>query len=329
MSSDPRSRQPSGLRRTLGTVGGVFLGVVLLVAAWSKLLDPLAFAEQIRTEGLDFLLPAFAVALIALALEVGLGLALVLGIRRLWVMVPTTALVAFFLFLTGRTYWLASQGLLEETNSCGCFGNLVQRTPAEAFWQDLALLVPALILAWIGRRSGGRTFPPLRTALVGAATVAALLFAWKAPELPLDDLATRLHPGVEVSELCTGSEETRTCFDLIIPELADGRHLVVLAELEDEEARQEIGGEVPRLNDYALGGAGPRLWMAAEVTPEMLNRLFWQWGPSFEIRQAPASLLRPLYRSLPRSFLVEDGTVVETYPGLPPLEELADGAGQE
>lgn len=328
VNPDLRSRQPPGRRRLLGTLGGIFLGAVLLVAAWAKLLDPLAFAEQIRTEGLDVLLSAHAVALIALALEVGLGLALVLGLRRLWVLIPTSVLVAFFLFLTGRTYYLASQGLLEETNSCGCFGNLVQRTPAEAFWQDLALLVPALILAWIGRASGGRAFPPLRTALVGLATAGALIFAWKAPQLPLDDLATRLHPGVEVSGLCTGSGETRTCFDLIVPELRDGRHLVVMAELKDEEARREISEIVPRLNEYALGGTGPHLWVVAEVTPETLNQLFWQWGPAFEIRQAPASLLRPLYRTLPRSFLVEDGTVVETYRGLPPLEELADGDRQ-
>ncbi|HYG63593.1 MAG TPA: hypothetical protein VEL74_13510, partial [Thermoanaerobaculia bacterium] len=55
----------------VGTVGALFLGGVLLVAVWAKMLDPLAFAEQIRQEKLDFLLSAEAVALIALALEAG------------------------------------------------------------------------------------------------------------------------------------------------------------------------------------------------------------------------------------------------------------------
>ena len=123
----------------LGTFGGAFLGIVLLVAVWAKALDPAAFVEQIHTEGLDgFLLPAQAVALIALALEAGLGLALVLGVRRKWVLVPATLLVAFFLFLTGRSWWLAAHGLRTDAASCGCFGNLVQRTPAEAFRQDAA-----------------------------------------------------------------------------------------------------------------------------------------------------------------------------------------------
>lgn len=345
--------RPSAVRRGLGYLGGAFLGAVLLVAAYAKLLDPMAFAEQIHAEGLDFLLSAEVVAFIALGLEVGLGLALLLGIRRLWVLVPATLLVAFFTFLTGRTYWLDSQGLLEEGTACGCFGNLVDRTPAEAFWQDLVLLVPPLVLAWIGRRPDLRTFPPLRTALVGAITVVALVFAVQAPDLPLDDLATRLKPGVEIDQLCTGQDDQRVCMNLVVPELAEGRHVVILAQLEDkqdgagpggassettETAGEETAGEegsgqlalasaVSDLNEYALQGTGPRLWVVGEVTPERESELYWQWGPVFDIRAAPISLLRPLYRRLPRSFLVEDGEVVETFQGLPPLRDLTAGAG--
>lgn len=330
--------QPSTTRRTLGFVGGLVLGAVLLVAAYAKLLDPVAFTEQIQSEGLDVVLSAQTVAFIALGLEVGLGLALVFGIRRWWVLVPATLLVAFFLFLTGRTYWLDRQGLLEETNSCGCFGNLVDRTPAEAFWQDLLLLVPPLLLAWIGRDRLTRAVPPLRTAVVAIGTVAALVFATQAPELPLDDLATRLKPGVEVDDLCTGADDNRVCMTLVVPELLQGRHVVVMADFEEngephgqtsEDGAAPAGtlaGAVPELNDYAMRGAGPRLWVIGEMTPERMNQLYWQWGPVFELRAAPTSLLRPLYRRLPRSFLVEDGEVVETFRGLPPLPELAGAA---
>ena len=51
--SEPRPR----LYR-VGTIAGAVLGAVLLVAVWGKALDPAAFAEQIRGEGLDFLLSA-------------------------------------------------------------------------------------------------------------------------------------------------------------------------------------------------------------------------------------------------------------------------------
>jgi uncharacterized membrane protein YphA (DoxX/SURF4 family) len=298
----------------VGTFGGAFLGCVLLFAVWAKMIDPTAFAEQIRAEGLDGFLPAQAIAMIALSLEAGLGLALLLGLRRMWVLVPTTLLVAFFLFLTGRAWWLDSQGLLPDGPSCGCFGNLVERTPAEAFWQDLLLLVPALALAFLGRERRTRLFPPLRTAVVVFGTVAVLVFAWMAPGMPLDDLATRLRPGVTVESLCAGRGDERVCLDSIAPELREGDHLVVMSNLD----APELTGAMDALNAYAGKPGNPTLLVLSSAAAEEQRAFFWQWGPSFEIREAPAELLRPLYRRLPRAFLVKDGRVTRTFPGLPP-----------
>ena len=303
----------------LGTFGGAFLGCVLLVAVWAKMLDPASFAEQIHTEGLDFLFSAQAVALIALALEAGLGLALLLGLRRLWVLIPATLLVAFFLSLTGRAWWLAAHGLRDASASCGCFGNLVQRTPAEAFWQDLAMLVPPLLLAFVGRERRGPRFPPLRTAVAVVGALAVAAFAWKSPELPVDDLATRLRPGITVKEICAGADETRVCLNSIVPELVSGRHVVVMAKLDDPQLTQGIDA----LNAYAGDRSHPALWVLSPTTPEEKRAFFWKWGPAFEIRETPQEMLRPLYRRLPRSFVVEDGKVTRTFGGLPPLSELA------
>ena len=294
----------------LGTAAGVFLGAVLLVAVWAKALDPGAFADQIRLEGLDILLSAQAVALIALALEAGLGLALLLGVRRLWVLVPAALLAAFFVFLNGRAWYMSANGL-REAESCGCFGNLVQRTPAQAFWQDTLLLVPALLLSFIGReRSSG--FPRIRTALVVAATLAVAVFAWKAPELPLDDLATRLSPGVEVAEICAGATEDAVCLDTVAPELKEGRHLVVLADLEDPALGEAVAG-LNKIKD-----AGGDVWMLSASPSDQHQAFFWRFGPRFQVVETPEPLLRPLYRRLPRSFRVEDGRVTETFAGLPP-----------
>ena len=294
----------------LGTVAGVFLGAVLLVAVWAKALDPAAFAEQIRVERLDVLLSAQAVALIALALEAGIGLALVLGIRRLWVLVPAALLVAFFVFLTGRAWYMSANGL-REAESCGCFGNLVQRTPAQAFWQDTLLLVPALLLSFLGReRSSG--FPKVRTALVAAATIAVAVFAWKAPELPLDDLATRLSPGVEVEKICMGATADAVCLDTVAPELRQGSHLVVIADLEDPALAEAVAG-LNKIKDE-----GGDVWLLSASPSEQHKAFFWRFGPSFQVVETPEPLLRPLYRRLPRSFRIEDGRVTETFAGLPP-----------
>jgi len=310
----------------VGTIAGALLGVVLLVAVWAKALDPAAFAEQIRLEKLDVVVSARAVALLALALEAGLGLALLLGIRRLWVLVPAALLVTFFVFLTGRAWWLAAHGLRDAAASCGCFGNLVQRTPAAAFWEDVLLLVPPLLLAFVGRGNrehGEPVFPPLRTAVVALGTVAVLLFAWKAPELPLDDLATRLHPGARVNDLCAGAGKQSICLSTVAGGLTQGDHLVVIASLAGAGADPQLAAMVETLNGYTRNPDGPKVWLLSAATPEQLTAFTWTMGPAFTVVEAPPELLRPLYRRLPRAFRVKDGRVTETYAGLPPVSRIA------
>ena len=319
----PRTETPRIPSRALwwvGTFAGAFLGGVLLFAVWAKALDPSAFADQIRLEKLDLFLPAQAIALIALALETGLGLALLLGVRRKWVLVPAILLVAFFLSLTGRAWWLTAHGLRSEAESCGCFGNLVQRSPAEAFWQDLLLLVPPLLLAFLGRDRLTPLFPPVRTAVAVLGALAVVVFAWKAPGLPLDDLATRLRPGVQVDRICAGAADQRVCLDSAIPELREGQHMVVMAKLDDPALAKSVAA----LNAYAGQAGNPTLWLLVASTAEEQQAFFWKRGPVFEIRQAPPELLRPLYRRLPRAFMVKDGRVIRTFRGMPPLSQTAE-----
>ncbi len=325
--STVRAGGRSGVLRIVGTVAGVFLGAVLLVAVWGKAITPAAFVEEIDSRGLGLLIGPEAVAYLALALEAGLGMLLLLGVRRPWVLVPAALLVAFFLFLTGQDYYRSAMGLEPAAQSCGCFGNLVTRTPAEAFWQDLLLLGPALGLAFLGRPgSRVRAVPPVRTVLGLAAALGATLLAWKAPELPLDDWATRLRPGVEVTELCVGGGvegSERVCLDTVVPELESGEHLVVLADLDEDFGRQ-----VERINAYVdrrmMGGGGPELSVVTTAEHDARQSFFWQWAPAFEPHQAPESLLASLYRTLPRSFAVSDGEVTETWSGLPPFDRWAD-----
>jgi hypothetical protein len=314
--SREQGASPPSAWRWAGLAGGILLGVVLLLGAYAKALDPLAFVEQIRSEGLDFLFPAAWVAAIALTLELFLGSALVLGVRRRWVLTPSALLVGFFLFLTGRTYLRSVQGTLDDTAGCGCFGNLVERTPAEAFWQDLVLLVPALLLAFVASRAPG--IPRLRTVAAAVFTALGLGFAWMAPGLPIDDLATRLKPGIAVADLCTGSDDERICLGTIRPELLDGEHLVVIADLLDPAFGERVGG----LNAYRFD-IGDVVVLSAG-TAEEHRQFFWEWGPAFEIVEAPAGLLSPLYRTLPRSFVVRDGEVVETFAGLPDLPAVQE-----
>ncbi len=176
----------------LGAAASVFLGTVLLVAAWAKLLEPGAFVHQVRVEGLDFLFSAEVVAVLALALEAALGLALFLGCRHRAVLIPAALLVAFFVFLTSRNYWLVAHGLRDPKETCGCFGSLLERTPAEAFWQDLLLLVPALVIAFLARGGAKTEFPRKRVALGLVAGLVTALVAWNSPEVVYSGVAARI-----------------------------------------------------------------------------------------------------------------------------------------
>ncbi len=314
-------------RRSIAATGAGVVGATLLVGAWGKLLDPIAFAQSLRLEGITSWLgsgwfPEIVPPLLVIAIEVLLGSLLVLGVRYRTTLSATALLVAFFLFLTGRAWWRDAHGIVVgDAASCGCFGNLLDRSPREAFIQDAVLLVPGLLLAALAlpqRHTLGR-----RVAIAWLITAAMVVLGWFAPGLPIDDLATRLAPGTAASSICAGRGEERLCLPTLIPELDTGRHLVVLLDLE----REGMDAEVESLNRYWLANEAPRLWVVAAATAEQNRAFFWKYGPAFEVREAPPSLLRPLYRSLPRSFLVSDGKVTETWSGLAPM--VAAGAGKE
>lgn len=290
-----------------GRAAAFVLGAVLLLATLAKAVDPQAFAERLQGDGLTLGLPSLVAAILALALEGGLALLLLLQVRRPGTMIATGLLVVTFIVLNGWDWWRAAHGVAPA--SCGCFGNLVQRSPAAAFWQDL-LLVPLLALAFMGLPRGAAARAPRRLAAAGVGVAAIALLAWRAPALPLDDAATRLRPGVELAEVCAGPDHA-ACLTDVVPELAQDHVWVVLVDLQDG-ARW-----VDALNRFASREASPPVVALTSATRDEVTAFTWQWGPTFSLREAPAVLLRPLYRRLPRSFESDGGRVLRTEPGLP------------
>jgi len=286
---------------------------VLAVAAGLKALDPATFGEEIAAQSATFGLPPFVAALAALAVETFIGVALLVNLRSRTVLALATALVAFFLLLTGKMAYLAARGLADTSASCGCFGALVERTPGEAFVQDLLLLVPALALSWLAR-PGAVSGHRLRWGVVGVLTAAVVGFAAAAPSLPLDDVATRLRPGVAVADLCAGQDAERVCLDHLVPALDRGEHLVIVADGADPR----FADLAAQLNAYVRAGGDPPVTVLADLTPEQRQSIYWQIAPAFDLHEVPRALLRPLYRRLPRSFQLRDGAVIATWPGPPP-----------
>ena len=168
--------------RALGKTACIFLGGILLFASYAKLLEPGGFVEQIHSEGLDFWLSASSVAVVAIFLETCLGILLLLGVTNRVVLAGTALLTLFFLYLTGQNYWLVSQGLRDPEAACGCFGDLIQRTAGEAFWQDLLMLGLPLMVAvrLLPRRLH---FPLYRSMIAVVASSLVALFMARSPSL--------------------------------------------------------------------------------------------------------------------------------------------------
>lgn len=166
----------SNWREGISLAGAVILGAVLVIASIGKVLDPVMFVEQIRKEGLEIFFSANTVALIALAIETVLGAALLLGVRTFWVVAPAAGLSAFFVFLTGRSYWWVLSGARDNSYECGCFGVFMQRTVEEAFWQDITVLLIPLAMILVGSTYKSFKLPMGRT--IAAFLAGAFICVW-------------------------------------------------------------------------------------------------------------------------------------------------------
>lgn len=171
-------------REMVSLFGAIFLGAVLVIASIGKVLDPVMFVEQIRKEGLEIILSANTIALLALFVETALGAALILGVRTFWIVFPSAGLSAFFLFLTGRSYWYVLSGARDNSYDCGCFGVFMQRTAVEAFWQDVSLLLIPLALIFIGTRHRSFSLPPVRSLIALLSGVLICIWAVEIVGMP-------------------------------------------------------------------------------------------------------------------------------------------------
>ncbi len=186
---------PNSARRILSLIGAFVLGAILIIATLGKLGDPIVFVELIHNEGLDFLLSANTVALIALALETFLGLALVLGVRNLRILGPTAALVGFFIALTAWNYYLVLSGQRDVSYDCGCFGVFMHRNAVQAFWQDLPMLTLPLLLILLDRKAVRAPVARWKISVSLAGTAAILAYTVYGVGLPTAPL-----PGTGTSE---------------------------------------------------------------------------------------------------------------------------------
>jgi hypothetical protein len=287
----------------VGALAGIVLGALFLLAAATKGADLALFTEQVEGYGIVGGPLARAVALALVPLEAILGMALIVGWRRRAAALATAGLLVLFI---GVSAWALYTG---KTGSCGCFGALSARGPADVIKEDLLMLVLAA-LAWLpaGAAAGGRA-RGWRTGLVALTGVAAAGFMFAAPRLPIDDWVTAVRPGVDVASLELG--------DAVPPA---GPVLVALIDLGDAG----LAATTASLNALADAPGAPKTVAFTEGDEARRGEYFWSQGPRFEVRELSRDTIHRMARTLPRVFLARDGKVVRTWNDAPPTpDELA------
>ena len=186
-----------GLKKA-ARISQILMGLVFLVSGLIKVWEPVLFYWEVvpftQLLGMvKFWQQAAQVILLLAPFECALGLALLANWRPRLTFPVAVVLMVFFIGLMVHA-WNAG-----ATENCGCFGTLVDRSPAEAAVED-GVMLALLLFGWWGARS----LPSWRFSgrLVGAGMVLSLavgciqFFPDKARLAESD-----LKPGVELTGL--------------------------------------------------------------------------------------------------------------------------------
>jgi uncharacterized membrane protein YphA (DoxX/SURF4 family) len=274
----------------LGHAARIALGLVFLAAGLTKMADPVEFGRQIAAYGVLGEGPAASAAILLIAFETTLGMALLAGFRPRGGVAAAALTLLLFIAIEAHSISIG------RTESCGCFGAYVKRTPAEVIVEDLILLALAIV-AWFGtgrwrpRRAGAAA------GLVAAAAIGSTALAAASPHLPIDPWVTRLAVGRPVDALQLPAH---------LPSLAEGRYLVALFDVTSPEAPDLAAA----LSDLAARPGGPVVIALTPSDDEARTAFFWSAAPGFDIYSVDRPLLKRLYRRLPLYFTVAAGRVV-------------------
>jgi uncharacterized membrane protein YphA (DoxX/SURF4 family) len=165
-------------------IASLVVGLTFIFSGFVKSVDPVGtsiFVEKyLATYSLEMLMPmALAIAVVLGAVELLLGILLVVGAYRRQTAMCATIFLAIFTIIT-----LLSATIL-PIGDCGCFGDAVKLTPWETFIKNIILLPTSLLLWLLCRRDTPYRYAP------DVVVVAALL------SFALNGVSLRLLPLVD------------------------------------------------------------------------------------------------------------------------------------
>lgn len=177
------------------TIIRIVTGVLFIFSGLVKAIDPKGLAYKMQEffeawsnsgfmPGLMKSLDAYALSfsIIMIALEVVVGIALLIGYKKkitVWVLL---LLMLFFTFLTSYVLFTG------KIRACGCFGDCIPLTPQQTFGKDIVLLIFAILLLIYIKHITPIAKPFLSGLYVSFATIAIISLQWYVlRNLPLVD----------------------------------------------------------------------------------------------------------------------------------------------
>lgn len=315
----------SRLRTVVVFLCALAVGGTFVAAGAMKSLDVEGFARDITLHKIIGPGLSAVAARVLVPFELAVGVAAILGYRRrLALGLLGLSLVVF----VGATGWAWANG---NTEGCGCFGRFASRTPLAVIVEDALLLAacgigivlaprtPARGAGSGGTASGvtaqGEPAPGAGTgrwrgAVVAAIAVAATVFTFASPYLPIDSIATALRPGVSLSDLGLAQ---------IAGNLDQGDRLLAILVLDEEPSRKAVA----ELNALAQVPGAPPISALTAAPEDKRAEFFFSYGPTFELLEVPSADLRRLYRRAPRVFQVHNGAVLRVWDTIPSAKELS------
>jgi hypothetical protein len=289
----------------VGTAHGIALtlGGILLSAGILKVYDLPLFVRQIKAYGIipfDAILPSVAWAVVAS--QFALGAALILFYLPRLVLGTAAAL---FSGLAGLTAWAWFTG---ATDSCGCYGTLLQQSPRTATFENLLLMLLAVAgLILLGPVSLGRS--RFRGWAVAAASLAGLVLpmVFGLPNSGTMHVLPKQTQSPPWNLEGAGAQGH---------ELSRGTHLVVLMSVGCHECIDAL----PKLYSLAETGGIPPILGLVYGEQDQIDRFREEFQPTFRIEAIGE---RDFWRLLgtgntPRLILVKDGRAVRTWDGTIP-----------
>ena len=314
------------MRKVAVNIARMVLAVVLIFSGFVKAVDPMGtqykLAEYLNSLHLQMLTPDFltlGASVILSALEFGLGICLLFGIRKT---ISTTLTLLMMLFLTPLTLWIA---LADPVSDCGCFGDAIVLTNWQTFIKNIFLLLLAYTV-WKWPHDMVRL---ISTSSQWIATNYSAVFilavsGWSLYDLPYLDFRP-YHIGTDLKkgwqQMMNGEESPYA--DFFIQRTEDGEditdsllnrkgYLFLLIAPHVEKADDSQLDLINQMYEYAEDHEYPFYALTASGK-KGIERWRDMTGAEYPFCQTDETTLKTVIRSNPGLLLLKDGVIIRKW----------------